>query len=380
MNDLGYYQLNIRLLAFYLERLGFKRVDTNRKGIDAFVEDVTHDAFEIYLPKNHEIPRAELMLKDAVTALSFYEDREAALVLKSLIAIDFDLHNYRIKEDLDSISLPLMENLLLAAKFTFKESAKIEHTLYLQKLSQYQKAKEKSPKEESDQFVSGCRFAHTWHGSFGVTLETPLSIPSLGMNSDIPEPLGRKASKRIMSGMKVVAEAVNENSPNYILDHCENDILMFSSMPQLQEVIGTSTIEYSLNLSPVVKHDNSDAGAFVVPINSKILRYIERALDQIRLPDDELELEVVGFPETISASKESLLSEVEGVKKVVVKGFSIQVPSITIRLELTLEEYRKAIKAQGEVKMVRVGCKVRKKVRGWDVLKLHYFRLDDEGG
>ena len=141
----------------------------------------------------------------------------------------------RINKNADSIDLTLLEVLISSAKYTFKEAAKIEHSLYLQTLSSFQKSKEKSIKEETDNFVNSCKFAHTWQGSFGVTLETPLSIPSLGMDNNIPEPLGRKASKRILSGMKVISEAVSAGSPDYILDNsAENDILIFSSMPQLQ--------------------------------------------------------------------------------------------------------------------------------------------------
>ena len=132
-----------------------------------------------------------------------------------------------------------------------------------------------------------------------------------------------------------------------------------------------------MNLSPIIKIDDSvyDTTRFI--INTKLLRYIERAVDQIKLPENELDLEVIGFPETISASKEVLLCEVDGNRKVVVKGISIQVPNISIKLELSIDDYKKAIKAQDNITMVRVGCRVKKKVKGWEVIKLNYFNLID---
>ena len=96
------------------------------------------------------------------------------------------------------------------------------------------------------------------------------------------------------------------------------------------------------------------------------------------MPSKVIEVEILGFPETISASKKDLLQNVmDSNRKVIVRGVSRQINNASLKMELPLDDYKKAIRAQDEVKNVKVLCEVKKKLRGWDVTNVKSFELID---
>jgi hypothetical protein len=44
-------------------------------------------------------------------------------------------------------------------------------------------------------------------------------------------------------------------------------------------------------------------------------------------------------------------------------------------MDLSLDDYKKAIRAQAEVREVRVRCDVKKRYRGWEVVSVKSFDL-----
>lgn len=241
-----------------------------------------------------------------------------------------------------------------------------------------------SPTDKSNQFLESCRFAHTWQGSFGVTIEAPLQAGSLGLLADIPESLGRKTTNRIARGLKLVDESVHKMSPSYILDNIktEDDILILDHFPKLSESLKQYKVEFFINFSPTIKPDNSLI-EFRGAINQKALEYIDKIVTQIRKPDNEFDIQLVGFPEKIQATREGLLKELTKESGHVTikghaKGEGFNESKISLNFPIKeIKEYKKAISAHENFKVLIVKCRVKKRVRGWDVLKLYSFDIYD---
>lgn len=367
---------SLALIDFYLGRLGWSKTPTTRSGIIAYLEPSEQNQLEIFLPTSEQVPGYRSLISDAIRILSYYEDSDEHIIKRSIQSLDYDLHSYRVLKANNSISITLLEGILSSAKQTFKESVKIEQSIFLRTLSNTDRGRENSVRDQVEIFIDNCNFCHTWHGSFGVTLESPLCIPSFGLDFEIPEPLGRKASKRILRGMATINEATELSSSSYLVDKMSaNDILIFSSYPLLQEHIQTQSIEYSMTFSPVIENGAELKSSNKFEIRPKTLRLIERAVEQVKQPETEYDTEIIGFPETISAAQDVLLNNVDGERKVTVKGVCRELSSISIKLDLSLEDYKKAIRAQDEAKTVRVGCRIKKKQKGWEAIKLYHFDL-----
>ena len=368
-------------LLLYLSKIGWTKVKSNRSALDIFVEPNNESPFEILLPTKHDSLGHAEYIRDAIKVLAKVEERDETQIIKSIRSMDSDLHNYRIdSKSSEFVSINLLHKLLSSSRSLLKGAARIEHAKIYDQMPISEKKKATTPGVESNRFIQDCNFAHTWKGSFGVTIEAPLWLPSMGLFEELPETLGRKTSKRIISDYKIISDAVEKRSFNYILDKidAEDDILIFAQFPQIRDSLMKQEIEFSIALSPSIRSDENFNRISRAIINQTTLNYIEKAVEQIRVPSSELEIEIVGFPETISASKQDLLQDLlDADRKVTVKGISRQINYAALRMDLSLDDYKKAIRSQDEVKNVLVKCNVRRKIKGWEVTKVISFELLD---
>lgn len=364
----------------YLKLNGWKELPSNRKSLDVFVEPKEDNPFEIFLPNNNYGNDYDLILRNALKAVSYVEDRDETLVALNINRIDKDLFNYRVSVDSqDSISVNLLTSLLESATYTLKEAATFEENRIYNNLTRKERESIRR-RDEVDQFMEGCAFAHTWRGSFGVTIETPLQIVTTPLCDDIPDTLGRKTTKRILWGHKLISDGVEKGSADYIVEKLEaiEDVLMFERLPELRDSLGKNTINLDVKMSPIIPARTMIKGITKVRIDGTSLQILEKAIEQVKEPSSIKDVEIVGWPKTMSTSKEDLLKDVEEAeRKVTVKGVCHEINATSLKMDLTLEDYRKAIQAQMQVKTVRVRCDVRKKHFGWEVTHVRSFELLD---
>jgi hypothetical protein len=368
-------------IRFYLTRMGWSQEKSNRNGIAIFVEPTEDEPIEVLLPIKDYDDNYDLYIRDALGTIAIVENREVDQIVSSIKNIDNDILNYRIENfSKETISIALLRGLMDSVGYSLKEAARFEHSKVYDKLSPKIKKQTDSPRNEANKFVRDCKFAHTWHGSFGVTIEVPLWLPSLTLFDEISDTLGRKASKRVLQGYNLVSEAVNKNSSNYILDNIndENDILILEHHLGLQNYLQRSKIDMNISLSPLIIFENEKKMVSKTEINSKSLRFLDSAISQVKIHEKTSEIDLIGFPEVIRAPKKDLLSDIdESARRVTVKGTSRQVGHVSFRMELSLEDYKKAIRAHDEVKNVKVVCVVKRKIRGWEVVNVKSFTLLD---
>lgn len=367
------------LIEFYLSKKGWTKASTNRRSINIFIEPDVETPFEIILPNRKFEAGYELTLNDAIRVISEIENRPPEKVIESIKKIDRDFHNFRIKtKESDSVSFDLINSLLNVNRYVFSKASQLENKKIYDNLEPDKRKTLKSPKDEAKRYVKDCRFTHTWKGSFGITIEAPLYVPTLGLFEDIPETTARKTTKRITDGYNLIDMATKQNSSSFIIDNSENetDILVFEHLPELQSIIRREEIEISVNFSPIIKLDDKYKEQGRPLLNAKALRLAEEAINQVKYSNDELDVEIIGFPKTIHATKEDLLKDTEGSdRRVVVEGVSRQIDHVSLKMDLLLDDYKKAIRAQDEIRNVRVKCRVKKKTKGWEVINVVFFEL-----
>jgi hypothetical protein len=369
-------------LAFYLERKGWRKSQSNRPAIDIFSEPAGENPLEIPIP-NKEVPAGyTALISDAINILATLEERPASLVVRAIKSIDRDLHDYRVLGgNSESIAMPLLHELIGCTRELIHDSNRYLQTVENRdRRNRKKKGSRPSPKLESLEYVKDCRFAHTWKGSFGITIETPLWLPSIGMFADIPETIGRKTTRRILDGYNILMKSVQAESYSYILETIKDkhQLLMFEKFLALTDFLKDDSIDVSVELSPSISADESLKNISKAMINQKVLKNIDKAVEHLRNPIEELDIDIVGFPETISATMEGLLHDLTDEQgRVTVKGQSPHIGSCALRMQLAFEDYRKALLAQENVKPVRVKCRVRKQIKGWDVIRVDSFQLLD---
>ncbi|MCI5165526.1 MAG: hypothetical protein D3903_05390 [Candidatus Electrothrix sp. GM3_4] len=371
-------------MALFLSKLGWKKIASNRSSIMIYLEPNEEEPFEIYLPTK-KIQEYDKKINDALNVLSIVLEKPYQLIINKINGIDNDLHNYRINKENNAIKVALIQSLLNANKTMLVKASKLAYNKHIyENLSSTEKKSRKGPRDASNDYFMSCNFLHTWKGSFGMTIETPIKTEQNShqltlFDNIIEKTFERETTNLILKGFELINGAVERKTYNYILDEVEtpDDFLFFSSFPDLLGNIESNIIEYSVDVSPLIPVTSEVKTNIKTKLSEKSINYIYDAVEDLKTPSKELDVTIIGFPEKIYASKQSIISNNNNNEnlKVTVKGISREIETTSLTMFLTIDDYQKAINAHREARDVRVTCKVRKKTRGWDVLSVESFDL-----
>lgn len=363
-------------LKVYLRKSNWKSFQTNYSGLNAFLNE-EFEKVKIILPVEYDFPGIDQRIDAAIKTLTAIKNENEKLFTKALLEFDSDLHNYRVPgENLSAVSLYLAEEIITSMRKLIQSSAQSEYNKFRE---QFKKDK-KTMSQVSTEYVNSCRFGHTWEGSFGFTIETPINLKSIGLFEEESPKYERKISEKIYSGMKIIHEADRLNTPNYIVDQSENgfNAKMLKQVLEIGNYVNYSTIEYSTTWSPALIVNKSFEEQKSFQMNSKTFSLVEKAITQMKDDDDTYEITFIGFPKGFSADKELLLDrEMIGKRLIKVDGVSDTINNAVLTFELGYIDYLKAVNAHENHKDVKIKCKVKKKSRGWEVLELLSFELGD---
>lgn len=370
-----YTEAFLENIKLFLEKKGWHRKETKFTGLVFYCNDLYKD-INIILPKNINNLDSEHKINDALNLIALMDEIELHVLKNLMYNFDKDLHNYRVPgANIESVSLLLAEEILTTSRKIIYYTAQ---TVY-DKMKDSFRNEKRSKYNISNSYVEKCSFAHTWRGSFGFTIETPLNLPSIGLFEDTPENYERMISKKIFDGMRIVTQAEENKSANFIVDNSEIgfNAKMLSSLMEIAECVQFRDLEYSTSWSPAIKVQEgySDKKRFI--LNNNTFQYIEKALSQLGNEDDQ-EYEVVfyGFPEGFKSHKEKLLdSDSFGDRFIFVRGFSDNLKTTTLKMELKLEDYLNAVRAHENHADVKVRCRIKKKFRGWEVTQVLSFEV-----
>jgi hypothetical protein len=163
--------------------------------------------------------------------LSIIEDRDPNVVAGDIFSIGYDIIRSRIPDRYvykNTISVRSAKNFIIFARDLIASTATHE----LQPNPFYLRMK-KEAKEFSDQ----CRFGHTFSGSFGFTIEAPLTpniTPPLIKQLEQP-PFERRVMQRLALGIRSLVEAAVRGDSREVVE-------------QNQRGFGANACEYIVNL------------------------------------------------------------------------------------------------------------------------------------
>ena len=281
-------------------------------------------------------------------------------------------------KDINTVKLILAENILNSTKNIINKLAQAE----------YKKAKDnftiikKTQLEIVSDFVYNCQFAHTWRGSFGFSIGTPLNLKSIGLFNDqvSTETYERKISKRINSGMRIIKQAETLKTENYIVDNVDSgfDGRMLSDLLEIADSTNHADMEYSTTWSPALEIGNEFIDQNNITLNDSTFRYIEKAAIKLGIDEEVYDIRFIGFPELFQSTKESIIDHEQfGDRRIGIKGVSTITKDTTLKFIVPYDEYLIAVHAHENGKDLSVKCRVKKKIRGWEVLSNEKIELSN---
>jgi len=168
---------------------------------------------ELIVPRDAQSTDYRQRVEDTLRTLEAFEDRSSDAIAAEILFINFDLLKSAVPNSYLSFdAIPLQ--------------AAVEHVETLQELLTSSATTEISPKafygrvrKAATEYSARCLFGHTYKGSFGFTVQSPLAIdqaqPTL-FEAEIP--FERKVVTRLVNGLESISAAQRQNNLDIALD------------------------------------------------------------------------------------------------------------------------------------------------------------------
>ena len=330
-------------LKRYLTASGWRR-GMLPSGVELFSLADDED-IEIILPAT---PRARDVLErltSALVTLTALEGRSFQEVVASIRAISFDLVRSRLPDVAirhDTIRLGAAEEFIRRMTKVLAASAHGELHVgpYFERIS-----------STAMTYANECRFGHTFRGSFGFTVESPVGPKTFGMGEIAPAPpLERRAILRLARGLRIIEGAIARENPSEIVQSydkglnanaCE-DLAAMVETPQVPE------ITFDISFSPEWRLPE-DVGAHPSATITKAqgLEVIRQAAKGLRTINYEKRRTIVGKVRTLHSMEETPAEffTISGLQDIMVEWDSEEFGKRLIRVSLGPEEYLLAMEA-----------------------------------
>lgn len=375
-------EINISNIQSYLKFNGWSKVPTNYEGLSAFINPDNRNLY-VTLP-NNDIPASEQKsyIDEAINLISNINNQSREQVIVNIEFLNYDQHSYRLDQNRNSIPLTLFESLMLSTRETLRKSLKeIYDTSNIQSNS-----KSIDKNELVNRFLEESTFPHTWRGSFGLSINTPVQTESISIFNDEKdsETLSRRASLSLAETFKILNISAQKRSTGFILDQFKDSTSLLKAhkpFTDILEHIKKNEFEYRLNLSPTLKGGSYKKfnNTFSV-INESTLTRLVYALDEVKSVEEESNtINFRGFPVNLKSDKKSILDQTsEGTREVSVKGLSNQIGQRTLKFNMQYSDYKKAIHAHDEGKSLHIKCRVTPKHNTYKVEEIDFVKLVED--
>ena len=141
------------------------------------------------------------------------------------------------------------------------------------------------PTKAASRHVHHCRFGHTFDGSFGFTIESPL-IPTVqkALTPEAPPPFERRVVERIFSGLRSAQEAVEQRRIDPLVRHYETGLNanMCDALIDMRNKISDLQVEYAVDWSPKLQEPSAGGGSLKVNIGPEAYEYLQEAARALR--------------------------------------------------------------------------------------------------
>jgi hypothetical protein len=336
-----------------------------RRNFDLYVlsEDGLDD-IEVVLPREQVSADYLRQIDGAIRTLSDIEGRNPGQVITDVRLIGFDVVRSRIPTMMvydDAIHLEVAAEYITGVKSLLAATAttEIQPDPYFLRV-----------KKEASEYADRCRFAHTFRGSFGFTIESPIlpnDEPTLPQISQ-PRPFERRVIERLARGVSAICEAVDTDDTAALIANVKTGFSANAceQFAKLVEETAPGGLAFSFAFSPEWRApaELSQMKEFVVgPRHIEITKAAAKVLRSQTMPRAE---KVFGrVVRLANDSDPSDLLNVMGEREIAIHWSSEELGDVQVRVSLGAPEYLLAVEAHGEGRPVRVGGTLERRGRRW---------------
>ncbi len=378
--DIRRSRLTSQDLARFLRLQAWQPMPLKRPGLIAFAgaPDQNQKPLEIILPTVGDESSLARSLASAVNTLSVVLDRPPATVIRIIQLADRDLFETRLVD-------------AQAAHGTISLERAVKVIAELRDLFSYAACAEEDPRASfakatgiGAKHVKGCRFGHTFSGSFGFTVESPITVRAApqfpgAARADLPMPAApfeRRVMERIMRGIALAKEAVASGSPDPLIEKFKEgfNANLCETLTELLQTVDEADTEFTVGWSPEwAAPANIPTG---VRLEGKAAKYLESAGRYLRSPEQSAEITITGL--VIALRSKSAPADAEDgqtPRYVTVEAADGSGAERTVRVALEPDIYRAACDAHRDGRQVAVTGKLEKEGKFWVLMAPKNFTV-----
>lgn len=362
-------------LRRYLLSRGWAKVEHPNTRIEILQTppDNTGDYASVSIPSSPELRDATGLINEAVRLVAGYENAPLQQIIDRVQRWDRDILRTRLLKVLGyEDTLPLE----IAAETVSGLKEFIGYAAYTHSNPQpfFDKAG-----AVSAEFAKHCLFGHTFHGSFGLTIECPLAVvPVLPMDGNEPlVPMERQVFERVANGLVTLRESIAKDSidpllAGYLTGFSAN---MCRKLAEIYEKADGRRIEYDISWSPQLHSACEHVW--------KPMLFEGRAYDFARIAATELE-RAEKFPDSVvegrivvlkSEMPPGLDEQAEFDHIITMFWEREKGQTVKIRVPLSPQQYIQACDAHKEGRAIRIFGVPEKSGKFWTLTKAHDFTV-----
>jgi hypothetical protein len=361
----------------YLLYRGWSHVQHPNLRIQMFrtSEDLTGDFASLVLPASADFSDAPAIIHEALRIVSSHEGAPIDRLVERLQHWDVDILRARlflISGSEESLPFDVASETISGLRefMGYAAYTEFEPQPFFEKTGSV-----------SAQFTKHCRFGHTFRGSFGVTVECPVTVaetPALPMDGNEPIiPFERKVIERVASGLLTLRGAINDETVEPMIAGYQKGFSanMCRALAEVYERADGRRIEIDISWSPELPSSSEKKWKpFVFEGRAyEFARVAAGELEKVeKFPDSVVEGRVVGLKSETPPG----LDQQEEFDHVITMFWERERDQlIRIRVPLSPTQYMQACDAHKEGRSIRIYGVPQKQGKFWTLTKPHDFTV-----
>lgn len=337
----------------YLKAKGWSKVIHPNENILVYEgpKDDHGDSIQLVLPRNDDFADFPRRIEELIHTLSLIYEKDEKEIVQEIRSHDKDVLLLRLLSPHINGSISLNQS----AEFIGE----------LRNFVVYTACHEESPrkyfvkstavgKKVADQISLG----HTFHGSFGFTIESPLPLRSkardISLSNADTHPMNRRVMRRIFRGVAYIKKSIEEGEIDHLTSNYMNafNANMCESMLRLLEYSNLSDMECSFIWSPIWELDEWIEKSSKIKISANAKEVLESVARELKDEYHAQTVKIHGYIVQLQLKETPDERAHEKTPTIVIRGMTETGQEVSVRVELTYEDYRKACDAHRDQRKI----------------------------
>jgi len=380
MDALHKYVPSLTMTRRYLVATGWK-IESSSEKYNLFTKFIDEEKCEIILAKNDLIGAWENSVSQALDAISMCSEKSLDEVCQLVSSVRRDVFRSRISDEMvrnETISLNMATDFVGSLKkmMVTTATAEIKGGAIAQRSS-----------DQAFAYAGSCRFGHTFKGSFGFVVESPMIIDDENIEPFLPvdgfkatvveEPFERKVIRRLASGFRQINNAVEADSTDPVLSGMASgfNANVLDALVELHDAAGRGIVKFDFAWSPELLVPVADINARLT-LAKRTVEIAETASRELKNRIKPEREDVSGYVTDLHTDCDIRARDIlHGDRKVIIKLKGAEYRDRRLHVPLSEKDYQKAIDAHKIGCLVSVEGKMDKIGRHWHLIDPSRFYI-----